>query len=53
MTYFIKQSMALLQVASFSARGLAAAYVTGESGNEEMKRGVSVGAYQLVFFTPE
>lgn len=53
MTYFIKQSMALLQVASFSARGLATAYVTGESGNEEMKRGVSVGAYKLVFFTPE
>ena len=43
----------ILKVDSFSARGLAAAYVTGEPGNEEMKRGVSVGAYQLVFFTPE
>lgn len=29
------------------------AYVTGEAGNEEMKRGVCEGKYQLVFFTPE
>ena len=43
----------VLQVDSFSARGLAVAYVTGESGNEEMKQSVCIGAYQLVFFTPE
>ena len=29
------------------------AYVTGEGGNEEMKRSVHAGRYQLVFFTPE
>lgn len=29
------------------------AYVTGEAGNEEMKRGVHAGRYELVFFTPE
>ena len=28
------------------------AYVTGEEGNEE-KKGMHVGWYQLVFFTPE
>ena len=29
------------------------AYVTGEDGNEEMKKGVHAGRYQLVLFTPE
>ena len=29
------------------------AYVTGEDGNEEMKKGMHAGRYQLVFFTPE
>ena len=28
------------------------AYVTGEDGNEEMKKGVNDGQYQLVLFTP-
>ena len=29
------------------------AYDTGEDGNEEMKKGVHAGQFQLVFFTPE
>jgi len=29
------------------------AYVTGEDGNEEMKKRVYAGRYQLVYFTPE
>ena len=28
------------------------AYDTGEDGNEEMKKGVHAGRYQLVFFYP-
>ena len=42
-----------MQVSSFSSKGLSAAYVTGEPGNEDVKRGVRKGEYQLVFFTPE
>jgi ATP-dependent DNA helicase RecQ len=41
------------KVESFRKRGLKVAYVTGEDGNEEMKRGVHAGRFQLVFFTPE
>ena len=29
------------------------AYVTGEDGNEEVKKSVHAGRYQLVFFTAE
>ena len=49
----VKEQLLVLQVDNFSSRGVAAAYVTGESGNEEMKRAVCAGAYQQVFFTPE
>ena len=28
------------------------AYVTSEDGNEEVKKSVHAGRYQLVFFTP-
>ncbi len=40
-------------MATFSKKGLKAAYVTGETGNEEVKSAVMAGHYQLVFFTPE
>lgn len=46
-------SIILLQAMSFTSRGVSTAYVTGESGNAEMKRGVAMGLYSLVFFTPE
>ena len=42
-----------VQVSSFSSKGLSAAYISGEPSSERMKEGVSRGAYQLVFFTPE
>ena len=42
-----------MQAASFSAKGVSAAYVTGEAGNEVVKRGVYCGENQLVFITPE
>ena len=43
----------MFQAMSFTAKGLSTAYVTGEGGNDSMKRGVHKGVYSLVFFTPE
>ena len=42
-----------LQASSFTSRGLSAAYVTGQSEKEDMKRAVQQGIYRLVFFSPE
>lgn len=41
------------QVASFCAKGLRTAAVSGEGKDEEVVGGVLQGNYQLVFFTPE
>lgn len=41
-----------MQVASFSAKGITAAHVTGDS-SKSMKDGVLKGDYQLVYITPE
>ena len=40
------------QVATYSAKGMSAAHIIGES-SEEMKDGVRKGVYQLVYITPE
>ena len=45
--------MCILQVPKFSERGLRVAYITGEQDDEEVKKGVVGGYFQLVFFTPE
>ena len=39
-------------MATYSAKGISAAYITGESP-EEMRKGVEKGLYQLVYITPE
>ena len=41
------------QVDSCTAKGLSAAYVSAEPGNENMNQGVLEGRYQLVFLSPE
>lgn len=41
------------QVLSLSSKGLSAACITGEATDTSVKDGVTKGAYQLVFFTPE
>ena len=43
----------MLQVAKYSERGLRVAYITGEQEDEEVKKRVRDGYFQLVFFTPE
>lgn len=45
-------SVYISQVATYSAKGLSAAHVIGES-TEEVKDGVKKGVYQLVYITPE
>ena len=51
--YLYLASSHTFQTASFTSRGLFAAYITGQSENEDMKRGVHKGVYRLVYFTPE
>ena len=41
------------RIAKFSERGLRVAYMRGEQDDEEVKKGVVEGYFQLVFFTPE
>lgn len=41
------------QVAVYSSRGLAAAYVSSEPENRLMRQGVLEGLYQLVYISPE
>ena len=41
------------QVAVYSSKGLAAAYVSSEPENRLMRQGVLEGRYQLVFISPE
>ena len=41
------------KVTSFSAKGVSAAYISGEQEDKNVKKGVVDGAYQIVFFTPE
>ena len=50
-----KENFELLffQVSSLFSKGISAAYVSEQPGNERKKEGVSKGMYQLVFFTPE
>ena len=40
-------------VTSFSAKGISAAYISGEQEDKNVKKGMVDGAYQIVFFTPE
>ena len=42
----------IIQVTSFSTRGVSAAHITGES-SKCVKEGVQKGEYQLVYITPE
>ena len=42
-----------LQAKKFNSQGILAAIVTGESDDEDVKRGVYGGKYDVVFFTPE
>ena len=37
----------------FSAKGISAAYISGEQEDKNVKKGVVNSAYQIVFFTPE
>lgn len=41
------------QVASFSSKGLSAAYISGEVTDDMIKEKACKGEYQLVFLTPE
>lgn len=50
--YFIKPIYMYVQVVSYSAKGLRAAKVTGDS-NKSLRRAVQEGEYQLVYITPE
>ncbi len=38
---------------SLTRIGLRACYITGEHDDEEVKKGIAKGLYQLVYFTPE
>ena len=42
-----------LLVTSLQARGVTACYIAGDQHDENIKRGVKKGDYQLVIFTPE
>ena len=41
------------QAASFSAKGLPAAYISADQEDTHVIRGVEEGEYKIVFFTPE
>ena len=41
------------KVASCSAKGLLAAYISGDQEDPHVIRGVEEGKFKLVFFTPE
>ena len=41
------------KVTSFSAKGVLAAYISGEQEDKNVKKSVVDGAYQIVVFTPE
>ena len=42
-----------LQVASFFSKDLSVACISGDTTDDAIIKGVSMGAYQLVYFTPE
>ena len=42
-----------MQVASFSSKGIQAAYVSADQKDEEIIGGVIEARYKIVFFTPE
>ena len=51
--YLYLASPHTVQTASFTSRGLSTAYITSQSGNEDVKRGVHKGIYRLVLSLPQ